>query len=343
MSEENQLPSPPTPYGGRLLVHAALALALAAAALSAWQWLQGERHASALQQALTERLAQFDKEVRASRASSTHAEELATKTSAKTALLEGKVEASGAQQEALQTLYLELANHRDAWTIAEVEQLLITAGHQLQLAGNVKSALLAMQTANSRLQQIDKPQLLPLRMAIEEDIQRLQAVPSIDIVSMSLKLATLAEAADTLPLMSTRHPVPASATLPDWSTQPWRRLTQEIWHDLKNMIRIERVDQPEAPLLAPEQAYFLRENLRLRLLSARLALLQHDDITYHADLRLIEGWLLRHFDTREAATRAALETLQQLSSGDIVIELPDISASLNAISKYKLALEGGRQ
>ena len=127
--------------------------------------------------------------------------------------------------------------------------------------------------------------------------------------------------------------------MPDWDTNPWRRLTQEIWQDVRHLVRIERMDQPELPLLEPEQAYFLRENLKLRLLAARIALLQHDDSTYRTDLQLADRWLKRYFDTQDSATRFALETLRQLSSSAISIDIPDVSESLNAVSKYKLSLE----
>ena len=108
------------------------------------------------------------------------------------------------------------------------------------------------------------------------------------------------------------------------------------------MIRIERIDHPEAPLLEPEQAYFLRENLKLRLLSARIALLQHDEFSDRSDLRLAESWIKRYFDLGDSATAGALVVLQQLLASAITLQLPDVNVSLNAMAKYKLASERGK-
>jgi uroporphyrin-3 C-methyltransferase len=105
---------------------------------------------------------------------------------------------------------------------------------------------------------------------------------------------------------------------------------------------LERIDRPEPPLLAPEQNYFLRENIKLRLLSARIALLRHDEVTYRADLRAVEKWLLEHFDMRESSSKIMLSTIRQLSADNIVIEVPNINESLTLVNKYKLTLERSR-
>jgi len=342
MSEETQtenstleeiLPAEPRP-----LVQIALAVAVVALVATSWQWLDQRQRTSKLENTLTQRLSEFDGRNRESLTLSKHADETTVQAGAKIALLEQKLEESRAQQESLQTLYLELASNRDAWTISEAEQLVIIASQQLQLAGNVKPALLALQTADNRLQELDKPQIIQLRKVIGKDIQKLQVLPSIDIVGMSLKLEALADAADKLPLASERHPR-TDAGKPDWDSNPWRRLTQEIWQDIRRMVRVERMDHPETPLLTTDQSYFLRENLKLRLLAARIALLQHDEATYRVDLHTADLWIRRYFDVQDIASKNALASLQQLSSSSITIQLPDISESLNAVAKYKLALE----
>jgi uroporphyrin-3 C-methyltransferase len=342
MSEEIDITQPPVPRTANRATQVALVLAVIAISASAWQWLDQRQREKALEQTLTQRLSQFEQRNSESLVLARLAEENTAKAAAKIALLEQRLDESRSQQEALQTLYLELANNRDERTISEVEQLVIIASQQLQLAGSVKPALLALQTADSRLQQLDKPQVIALRKVIGNDIQRLQALPGVDVVGMSLKLEALVDAADKLPLASERHPATKIPILPDWDSNPWRRLVQEVWQDIKHMVRIERIDQPEVPLLAPEQTYFLRENLKLRLLATRISLLQHDETTYRTDLHTVEVWLKNHFDTRDAATQNALATLQQLLSSDISLQLPDISESLNAVAKYKLSLERGK-
>ena len=336
--ETNATPSTPA----RPLARWALVLALIALIAIAWQWLDQRHRTNKLEHSLGQRLALFDQRSRTSELLVERADDSVTRASAKIALLEQKLEESRSQQEALQTLYLELAKDKDERAIGEVEQLLIIASQQLQLAGNVKPALLALQTADARLQQVDTPQIIPLRKAIGQDLQRLQALQNVDIVGLSLKLEGLLEAVDKLPLASDHRPQKEAANAPDYSTNPWRQLLQEVWKDIRRMIRIERIDHPEAPLLEPEQAYFLRENLKLRLLSARIALLQHDEFSYRSDLRLAESWIKRYFDLGDSATAGALVVLQQLLASAITLQLPDVNVSLNAMAKYKLASERGK-
>ena len=320
----------------------ALIVSLAVLLALAWSWQSQQQRIKNIEQALTLRLSEFELRSQESRVLAKRADESTSQVAIRIGMLDQKLEESRSQLDALQTLYLEVANNRDAWAISDVEQLLIIASQQLQLAGNVKSALLAMQTADSRLQQIDKPQVVQLRKTLSQDIQRLQALPSVDITGMSLRLQTVLETIDQLPLVSERHPQIVKPLAPPSDASPWQRLLQEIWLDLKRMVRVERIDRPEPPLLAPEQNYFLRENLKLRLLAARLALLQHDQTSYRSDLQAAEVWIKRHFDTRDAATLNVLALLKTLSSSDILIEIPDVSASLGAVSKYKLSMERGR-
>lgn len=331
--------SPSQPRRSSLFARVALLLVIVALLTLAWQWLNTRHRFNQVERALSERLEQLQAINQQSLALARNADERSIETAARSAQLEQRLAESQDQQEALQTLYMELANNREERLISEVEQLLIIANQQLQLVGNIKSALIALQTADSRLQQLDTPQVIQLRKQVSQDLQHLQSLPTVDIVGMSLKLANLAESIDTLPLVSERHPTSSRPPQPAWQGSPLRQFAQELWHDLKQMVRIERVDRPEPPLLAPDQTFFLRENIKLRLLTARIALLQHDEASYRNDLDAARTWLNSHFDQREQATQSALHTLEQLSANDISIQLPDISDSLALVSKYKLTLE----
>lgn len=348
MTDQNTSPELPAAIDRRHLPRkpsffatAALALVLVALFALAWQWFNTRRHFIALEQTLTQRLTEYNSSNQRMLTLSKLATERSVEAIARVTLLEQKLAESSDQQEALQIIYQELANNREARVISEVEQLLIIANQQLLLAGNVKPALLALQTADTRLQHLDTAQTIQLRKSIEQDIQRLQSLPLVDTAGMSLRLEKLADRVDELPLVSERHPATNATPAPAWENNPWRRFAQEVWHDLKRMIRLERIDRPEPPLLAPEQDFFLRENLKLRLLTARIALLQHDESSYRADLKTAEQWLKNYFDLRENATKNALATIQQLSSSNIVIELPDISDSLGLVNKYKITLDHG--
>ena len=164
---------------------------------------------------------------------------------AKVTLLEARLAESQAQQAALEALYRDLAPSRDEIAISEIEQVLLVASQQMQLAGNVSSALTALQLADTKLQRLDRPQFLPLRRALSRDMDRLKAVPYVDIVGMSLKLDQAIASVDNLPLaMDERVPPPT----PDKLAVPadvsrWRLLLRDIWDDMKQLIRIEVSDR----------------------------------------------------------------------------------------------------
>jgi uroporphyrin-3 C-methyltransferase len=205
------------------------------------------------------------------------------------------------------------------------------------LAGNIKPALLALQAADTKLQGFDSTKAVQLRKSINQDIQRLQNLPLADITSISLTLGNLSQRVDQLALVSDRHPSSAqNKVAPDLSNNPWRRLTQEIWQDIKGMVRIERIDRPELPLLTPEQTFFLRENIKLHLLTARIALLRHDEITYKIDLEAAQSAIKLHFDGRETLTQNTLDEIKGLTNNHISTELPDIEQSLRLLNQYKL-------
>lgn len=329
------------PTGGwRSRISPALAVAVAAIVLLAWQWLDTRQRINTLEQTLSRRLAEFDTRNKESQILATQAQETTREAAAKLNLLEQKLAESQSQQVALDALYQELSRNRDEWTLAEVEQILLIASQQLQLAGNAKAALIALQTADSRLQRVDKPQFFGLRKAINKDIEQLQALPYVDVTGLSLRLDGLIAAVDELPL----NPGRIAQEEKPMARQPagenfWQRLGVEAWQDFKQLVRIQNMEKPELPLLPPSQAYFLRENLKLRLLAARVALLQHNEASYKTDLKAAEDWVNRHFDAKDKATRSALTTLRQLAQTRVSIELPDISASLNVLRTFKLGRE----
>ncbi len=320
-----------------------LAVAIVALVLVGWQWLDSRQHSYALEQDLGRRLAEFDSRNKESQIIAARAQEDSRQAMVKLGMLEQKLSESQNQQVALESLYQELSRNRDEWVLAEIEPILLIASQQLQLAGNPKAALIALQTADSRLQRLDKPQFTNLRKAIIKDIERLQALPAVDVVGYSLRLDNLANMVDDFPLViGGELPVERVTAKVRGDEPPFARLGREIWLDMKQLVRIQNMENPDAPLLSPPQAYFLRENLRLRLLSARIALLRRDEVTYKADLKAVDAWLRRYFDVKAKSTQTALEILKQLAGSPLSIEMPDISTSLNALRNYKLMHEGSR-
>jgi len=316
----------------------ALALAVLALALIA-VWLDDRNARLALRTEVAKRLADLDVTDQVTRANLKEAQEGLREAQAKLTLLKNRLAESQTQQAALEALYRELAPSRDEWALTEIEQVLQLASQQLQLARNVPSALAALQLADSKLQRLDRPQFLPLRRALARDMDRLKAVPYVDVAGISLRLDQAIAAADTLPLALEERLPPQPAPAPPADEAGWRHFLRAVWQDIRQLIRIENLDRPEAPLLAPQQQFFLRENLKLRLLSARFSLLFHDQQNFRADLAAADASLRKYFDVRSPAVASLQTLLKQLQMTDVVREVPDVVLSLEAIRALKLARE----
>ena len=277
---------------------------------------------------------------------------------AKVSLLENRQSEAQSQQLALEQLYNDLSKNRDEWALAEIEQVLSTASQQLQLAGNVPGALIALQNADRSLARSDKPQFITIRRAIAKDTEKLKALPSVDSIGVALRLDAVIAQVDTLPMLADEKPVlpapkPAKAKPPGKAgapapaapepTSPWLLKLQDVWHgwsgemwtDVRQLIRIRSVETPEALMLSPTQSYFLRENVKLRLLNARLALLSRNETAFRNDLIAAQDALVKYFDTRAKATQTAQALLRQVQASNLAIEMPTLSESLNAVRNYK--------
>ena len=336
------------PRRGALLRNAGPALWIAALALAfaAWQWYDSRSEIGALRQETAKKLAEADAQAGGSRLIAEQAREAMAAVQVKLGVLESKLAESQNQQLALESLYQELSRNRDEWAYAEIEQSLALASQQLALAGNVKAALIALQTADTRLQRMDQPQLTALRKAINGDIARLKAAPRVDTLAISTRLDALIAQVDKLPLaMEMRpQPEPPPAAAPGaGGDNPWTRFWRDIWTELRGLIRVQQMDKPDAALLAPSQAFFLRENLRLRLIGARLALLARDATSYKADLKSARDWLNRYYYTRSSNVAHALAVLRDLHDAEVGIEAPEISATLEAMRNLRAARERGRK
>jgi uroporphyrin-3 C-methyltransferase len=320
----------------RLFLIALLVLTAIVAAL----WLDTRGRIGATQEELAKRLHDIETESREARSLGRQAQEGLRDAQAKIGALEARLAESQNQQVALEALYQELARNRDEWQLAEIEQVLAIAQQQLQLSGNVRAALLALQLAESRLSRADRPQFLPVRRALARDIDRLKSLPALDLPGLSLALDRLVAAVEALPLAfderveraaAAKGGKPAAAPEENFL----ERLGGDVWRELRQLVVVRRVDAPEAPLLPPQQAWFLRENLKLRLLNARLALMTRDEAGYREDLRVSQMWIQRYFDARSKGAQAALAQLRQLASASVVFEPPSIADSLEAVRGFK--------
>jgi uroporphyrin-3 C-methyltransferase len=320
----------------------ALLLALAATALAAWHWYDARERFDVFEQNVARRLAEADALGRETRSLAGQSRDELRDVVARLGQLEARMVETQNQRLALESLYRDLSGSRDEWVLAEVEQALLIANQQLQLAGNVKAALIALETADARLARMDRPQLTALRRVISKDMERLKAAPYVDVVGMALRLDNVMKAVDVLPLAMEQRPQPANDVAAPASGGFWANLWRETKQDLGRLVRIQSAEKPEVPLLSPEQAFFLRENLKLRLLGARLALLTRDETSFKADLDAAADWLQRYYDSGTKPVAAALSNLKQLTRTEISIELPDISASLDAARNLRMVRERAR-
>jgi uroporphyrin-III C-methyltransferase len=308
-------------------------------------------------------------------------QEAAKELQVKVGVLENRQTEAQSQQAALEQMYQDISKNRDEWALSEIEQVLSTASQQLQLAGNVQGALIALQNADRSLSRSDKPQFITIRRAIARDIDKLKALPSVDQPGIALRLDNVIAQIDNLPLLSDEKPAepiaptrvnPAGVATPGVATpgvatpglatpgvaqsgarvagQPaapaarsvgqrvadtWRNWSHEMWDDIRQLIRVRTVDNPDALMLSPSESYFVRENLKLRLLNARLALLSRNEGTFRDDLNSAQQMLVKYFDTKARSTQAAQALLRQVQANNVTIDVPDLSESLNAVRNYK--------
>jgi uroporphyrin-3 C-methyltransferase len=322
----------------------AVLLALIAAGMAAGAWIDMRKRLDGTTEALAQRVQALETQQHKLRTLAQEAQQSAMSLQGKVSTLEVHLADAQGQRAAIEALYKELSRNRNEWRIAEVEQMIDIAAQQLDLAGNVRGALLALQLAESRLARSDDPAFAPARTALARDIDKLKALPELDPGALGQRLERLAVSIETLPLAFDERPAGASTTgagMPGQADDRWyARLGSEIWRELRQLIIVRRVENPEPPLLPPAQAYFLRENLRLRLLSARLALLTRDARAYRDDLQAAQTWIKRYFDTGSKRTAEALAQLEKLAVAPIQIELPSIEGSVNAVRA--LDARGGR-
>jgi uroporphyrin-3 C-methyltransferase len=228
-------------------------------------------------------------------------------------------------------------NTREDWLVLEADYLIKLAAQQLSLQRDVPTAIKALQAADDRLRQSPHPAIIAVRKAIAEDLRALRAVPVVDTVGISVSLSAISDDVAQLPL---RTPAPERTATTSTSSaesrrvDSWSALPRVIWADLKSLIVIHNHPKPVTALLAPEQRFFLFENLRLQLEQARLALLSGEEEIYKERIKTASNWLQEYFDTNAKATTTTLQTLQQLQHQSIAPALPDLSRSYKAIEHY---------
>lgn len=325
-------------------------------------WISSQNQITNLREEVARRLQNSDMNSSEVKSIAKDLQESSRDLQAKVTLLDAKQSEAQGQQLALEQLYQDLSKNRDEWALAEIEQVLATASQQLQLAGNVQGALIALQNADGRIAKSEKTQFIAVRRAIAKDIEMLKALPQLDMTGLVLRLDSVISQVDNIPLWSDEKPpvtvtppkaplrvLPRAAKAKDEKAETgeengftaqlqdrWQSFSSEMWTELKQLVRVRQVDAPDALLLSPSQAYFARENLKLRLLNARLALLSRNEGAFRSDMISAQDLIAKYFDVRSKQAQTAQALLKQVQNNNLSIEMPALTESLNSVRNFKV-------
>jgi uroporphyrin-3 C-methyltransferase len=343
-----EVPNPPLnpvvqpSSGAGLGVWVAAALALLALLASAMVWIK----IGSVQELLARQTSDSGTLATEARSSARQAEELARDNAARLALAESKITEINAQRGQLDQLLLNLSRARDENLVADFESALRLAQQQTQLTGSLQPLVAALRTVDQRLSKQTGPRFIALQRAVTRDIERLTTTAVLDTPGLLARLDDLIAQFDTLPLANAvgKDPSPevAPTAVAGWrraiSGEWWGQVLADVWDDVRGLLRVSRIDQPDAVLLAPEQGFFLRENIKLRLLNARLAVLSRQFEVARADLQTASRSLSRFFDAQSRMGQQAMSQIQQMQGELQQVKLPRIDDTLLALE----ALAAGR-
>lgn len=331
-----------------------LALVGALGCLMLWQKL------SHIQEELARRSTDTGTQAVEARTLARQAQDSSRELAARLAVAENRISEVNVQRGQLDDLMQSLSRSRDDNLVVEMDANLRLAQQQAQLTGSAEPLLAALKSAELRLDRAAQPRLSPVRRAIAKDAERIKSAALTDVPAMLLKLDELVRQVDGLPVANDvlRGEIQAAAGLTVPVVEPlsssvspatertgfarffdvqalsnWSgRLLQGLREDAQSLLRVSRIDRPEAALLAPEQSYFLRENIKLKLLNARLALLSRQTDAARSDLTSVQSTLSRYFDASSRKTQAVKALLQQTQAELRTGELPRFDETLAALA-----------
>ena len=336
-----------------VLLVAALAAAGLLTSVLLWQKI------GTIQEELARRSTDSSAQAIEARTLAREARESTRELSARLALQETRISEVSLQRTQLEELMQSLSRSRDENLVVDVESDLRLAQQQAQLTGSAEPLLATLKSADQRLLRAAQPRLNPLQRAIARDVDRIKSASITDVPSLMIKLDELVRLVDDLPvanaMVANNAPRPSAAdgaaarpsgvktgapvagkswlgfdapTLQAWS----QRALGTVWEEVRKLLRVSRIDQPEAALLAPEQSFFLRENLKLRLLNARLGLLSRQTEAARADLLNASVWLGKYFDPASRKTQTAEQLLAQVQGQLKNSELPRLDETMAALA-----------
>ena len=291
---------------------------------------------SSMQEQLARQSAEAQSIALESRALARQAQELSRDMAARVAVFEARLSEIALQRTQLQELMQSLSRSRDENLVVDIESAIRLAQQQAQLTGSVEPLVAALKSAEQRVVRAAQPRLAPLQRALARDIDRIRVAAFSDTPGLLVKLDEVVRLSDELLLanaVATTGNLGAVKTRaveapPAW----WRQALQLMWGELAGLVRVSRIEQPEAALLSPEQSFFLRENFKLKLLNARLGLLARQLEAARADLAAASVSLNRYFDPGSRKTQLAASLLAQVQDQMKTLQLPRVDDTLAALN-----------
>jgi uroporphyrin-III C-methyltransferase len=294
-----------------------------------WQRLSG------IQEQLARQSADSASQAIEARTLARQAQDLARDTAARQAVMESRLSEVAMQRTQLEELMQSLSRSRDETLVVDIESSIRLAQQQAQLSGSLDPLLAALRTADQRLARAAQPRLNRVRAAVARDIERLNAARVTDLPGLLARMDELVRQVDDLPLTNAVASGGAGGTPREQlhaDASWWQHGLVVLREEARALLRVSRIDHPDAVLVAPEQGFFLRENLKLKLLNARLAVLSRQTDSARADVASASAALNRYFDPASRKTQAAAGLLQQIQTQIRAIELPRLDETLAAIA-----------
>ncbi len=333
--------SSPVDARGWYALAAVLAVVAGVSLTIAWKTSQ---RVNVIEKELVQRIEESQAQAGEARLLSKQSQDSVLAAAAKVALLEARLAEVAIQRTQLEDLMRSLSRSRDENLLVDIDTGLRVAMQQTALTGSAEPLVAMLKQADERLIRYDQPRLEGVRRAIARDLDRVKSVGAPDIPSLSIKLDEAVRLIDELPLLSNAEartaavaPVAAAASSvlpawwPDWNAG-WKAISERVWLEAKSLIRVTRIDHPDAILLAPDNAFFVRENIKLRLLNARLALLSRQFEIAQRDLQVVQTALDRYFDHGSRRTGLATDLVRQVASLARQVAMPKPDDTLVALA-----------
>lgn len=290
---------------------------------------------SAIQEQLARQSADTGANAIEARALARQAQDIARDAAAKQAVLETRLSEVALQRTQLEDLMQSLSRTRDENLLVDIESALRIAQQQTQLTGSAEPLLAALRSADQRLARAAQPRLARLRASIARDIERIRSTSVTDVPGLLARLDDVVRQVDDLPVANAvpgRGVTEPARRAPAQGGMWWERLRDAVLEDARGLVRVSRIDHPDAMLLAPEQAVFLRENLKLKLLNARLSLLARQSEATRADVAAAVAALNRYFDPSSRRTQAVATQLQQVQAQVRSADVPRVDETLAVLA-----------